>query len=156
MSGLPITFEFLKQRCTVAVTTGCWEWTGRLTDKGYGIFTRRRSGRKKQLRAHRMMWFVLNGPTHLNVLHHCDNRKCLNPDHLFIGTQADNLRDMRMKGRYRNGSAFGETNGTAKLKVADVTIIRASDETGVVLARRFKVSESAISKVKLHRMWKHI
>lgn len=78
------------------VDTGCWEWIGS-TVTGYGKF---RDDRKMVL-AHRMSFLVFNGdiPMNMQICHKCDNRKCINPDHLFIGTQLDNIRDCVAKGR---------------------------------------------------------
>lgn len=79
---------------------GCWEWTGRLSDDGYGMFNYNR----KRFLAHRFSWFLHRGawPTKPYVCHHCDNPKCVNPDHLFEGTAYDNNHDAISKGRIRH------------------------------------------------------
>lgn len=78
--------------------SGCWEWTGRIKPRGYGAI----SIDGKEYLAHRAAWIITNGfiPKGFYVCHHCDNRKCINPDHLFIGTQRDNVQDCISKGRF--------------------------------------------------------
>lgn len=77
---------------------GCWEWTAGLNDSGYGMFP---LWPRPAERAHRFSWHQHRGaiPDALCVLHRCDNRKCVNPDHLFLGTRGDNIRDCFGKGR---------------------------------------------------------
>lgn len=79
---------------------GCWEWQAKRFDNGYGSFA---VSRNKNQGAHRVAWELTNGPipAGMSVLHHCDNRPCVRPDHLFLGTQLDNMRDMLAKGRQR-------------------------------------------------------
>lgn len=80
----------------------CWEWAGgRNQGTGYGFF----SVRSRTIGAHRAAWEVANGPipAGIDVLHRCDNPPCVRPDHLFLGTHRDNMRDMRAKGRWSNG-----------------------------------------------------
>lgn len=82
----------------VEVTSHCWEWTGSKTDRGYGKII----VEKKQCKAHRVSWVIYNGeiPNDLHVCHHCDNPGCVNPVHLFLGTNNDNIQDKVKKGRH--------------------------------------------------------
>ena len=86
-------------------TDSCWEWTAGLLHNGYGSF----SYQKKTYRAHRFSWELVNGkiPIGLHVCHKCDNRKCVNPEHLFLGTNADNTNDRQVKDRQAKGIKNG-------------------------------------------------
>lgn len=81
----------------VEKTESCWNWTGSMRENGYGQF----SLANKPIKAHRVSWLIFNGiiPTNKYILHKCDNRKCVRPDHLFVGTQKDNIADMICKKR---------------------------------------------------------
>ena len=89
--------EYLLNHIKINQNTECWEWTGKLTTQSYGFLYV--DGKFKT--AHRAMWEVCYGEigNGLGILHKCDNTQCINPDHLFIGTPADNAKDMRLKGR---------------------------------------------------------
>lgn len=133
--------------------SGCWLWTGSLRN-GYGqINAGGRGGRV--LYAHRVAWEAEHGaiPASLCVCHHCDTRACVNPAHLFLGTKAENLSDMRAKGRDRN---TGTRNPYARLSSDAVQEIRGSSERGSVLATRYGVTNSAIYAVRRGRTWRHV
>lgn len=100
--GLPVMPRFWSQ---VEKTAGCWNWTGALNTHGYGHIR----VHSKWAPTHRFSWELSNGliPDGLSVLHHCDNRRCVRPDHLFLGTALDNVRDMHAKGRDRHSRARG-------------------------------------------------
>lgn len=131
----------------------CWEWTGNLTAKGYGAV--RIKG--VTFSAHRLSWLLFNGGglTKLQVLHKCDNPKCINPDHLFLGTNADNLADRQKKGR----QARGETHHKSKLTEDGVRMIRKQVSQGVKIkeiAYRVGVDISTIYNIINRKIWKHI
>lgn len=94
------------------VSPGCWNWIACTNPKGYGQFT--------QLRAHRVSYELYVGPIPegLSVLHKCDNRRCVNPDHLFVGTQDDNMKDMKRKGR-KIGVLHKDRRGPGRTKLSE-------------------------------------
>lgn len=146
----------------VKKTSGCWIWIGRKTRRGYGSFVP--SGRRLQVGvrrtgAHRQAWELERGPIPKgkDVLHKCDNPPCVKPDHLFIGTQLDNMRDMDRKDRRRWKAAPGEANGNSKLTAIDVHAIRRlilrGGLTRAAIADRFGVSAPMISYIASGKNW---
>lgn len=129
--------------------SGCWLWAGCVDRKGYGEFRFR--GRSQF--AHRVSFILHHGEIAkgLCVLHRCDNPSCVNPEHLFLGSVADNNDDMRRKGR----QASGTRNGQAKLTPSQIAIIRKSTAPQKALAREFGVNQSTISDVRCKISWKH-
>ena len=129
------------------IMSECVIWT-RAVSNGYGMM---RVG-SKTIRAHRAAWKERNGeiPIGICVLHRCDNKLCVNPDHLFLGTILDNVAD-RVK---KNRSAKGVKNARSKLNDCAVSHIRQSTEPVATLAEKFNVSGSTIRHVKARRFWK--
>lgn len=144
----------------------CWEWKGMRFRNGYGgILSTHVNGKHRTLLAHRVSYEMSNGPIPegLCVLHVCDNRKCVRPDHLFLGTAADNIHDMIAKGRAAvvDGARYrGELNPSAKLTEEQVRVMRSEYVPRVVtrshLADKFGVSLPLVDKILGGRVWKHI
>ena len=134
---------------------GCWEWRGSKYRNGYGRF----SLGDKWRSAHRVAYelFVGSIPDRLFVLHKCDNKACVRPDHLFLGTQADNMTDMKVKGRSNGGPPFGEGNGKAKLNETQVRHIflecKLRKANRKQLADKYGVSRSAIRDIATGKSW---
>lgn len=128
----------------------CWVWTASSTGVGYGGF--RLNG--KTQKAHRLAWTESNGPIPegLNVCHRCDNRRCCNPAHMFLGTHADNARDRNMKGRQMKGRG----SPLAKLSEEAVRDIRSSPLGHKKLAEKYRVAPSLIISVRQRKAWRHI
>lgn len=149
----------------VKKTDSCWNWTGATGGSGYGQFW---IG-DRNIPAH---WFLMpEWPTSkTEACHKCDNKLCVNPDHIFIGTRSDNMRDMVSKNRHNTRPGCltmlkvrhvrrGESNHEAVLSNADVAIIRAINKRyglGRVIASYFGVSETVISGIWLGKRWTHI
>lgn len=133
---------------------GCWEWQGTITRDGYG-----RLGKQS---AHRHSWTIYSGPipNGMLVCHHCDNRRCVNPGHLFLGTPLDNSRDMVAKGRSPkwNGQRRGAGNPRANLDEHMVRQIRRlrGRITLRELGKKFGVNHSTISDIFQGRTWTHV
>jgi hypothetical protein len=110
--------------------------------------------------AHRVSWTLHNGaiPNGLHVLHHCDNPQCVNPAHLWLGTNADNMRDMIRKGR--GNVAGGEDHGSAKLTEKQVIEIRERYAAGNItqheLGNEYGISKQTIGEIIRREIWKHI
>ncbi len=148
---------------------GCWIWTGSIKDEyHYG----RISVGKKDVLSHRYSWIVNKGPIPhgLCVLHKCDNPQCVNPDHFFLGTQAENIMDMFSKGRNptpkRGKDSYlstinktGEKNLSSKLTESQVIDIRSLYDSGIgyrPIAGRFCVTYQNIKHIVMRKTWKHI
>ena len=140
----------------------CWPWLRTIAagpSGGYGVFCV--GGRNRK--AHRVVWEISFGPIPAGagahgtcVCHRCDNRRCVNPSHLFIGTHSDNMRDMFAKGRCLRA---GDAHPAAKVTEKDVLAIRAASATGESqssLAKRYGVTVANISLIRRGVTWSHV
>lgn len=135
----------------------CWNWMGRRFRRGYGIFCVEYHGKRREITASRLAYALHSkaDPAELVVCHTCDNRACINPAHLFIGTHQDNIADMIAKGR----QCRGKDKHSAKMTEQDVLDIREEYRNGVwpsVLAKRYGVSSKTIKRNAKGLKWKHL
>ena len=140
-----------------APDSDCLEWQSTKDAQGYGRFSMYIDGKQKWFSAHRLVWEWAMGPipTGLCVCHRCDNPSCVNLEHLFLGTHKDNALDRDRKGRRL--PPLGESNGRARLSVADVIDIRrnANPDRGA-LAGRYGVSRGHINAIIARRTWSDV
>ncbi len=134
----------------------CLEWMGTLKNNGYGQFKKLN---KKWFHAHRLSYELFIGqiPEDICVLHKCDNRKCVNPEHLWLGTKKDNTQDMIKKNRKIIIPLKGERNGRAKLKENDIILIRKlySEEMNCTqLSKIYNVAISTIDRIVRNKSWR--
>jgi len=134
------------------LNSDCWLWEGGTSGKGYGQVW----NEQKQEKAHRAAWKLYRGeiPKGLCVCHSCDTPLCVNPNHLWLGSQAENIRDMHAKGRGKQQN--GEAHHNAKLTEEDVRAIRASLQSSRKLALIFNISSSQVSRIKHREHWKYL
>lgn len=152
ISSLNINIDFFNSKIDKSKgNLNCWNWTGSFHNQGYGTF----KINKKNYLAHRISFYLMYVEL-INskpfVCHSCDNRKCVNPIHLFSGTAKDNNQDCKKKGRTLRGSKATFT----KLKKEDVIEIRkliSSGEKYKKIALKFNISESNICSIKIRRAW---
>ena len=129
----------------------CWPFR-RLTPHGYGRISVGASSATRH--AHRVAWIERHGPipSDLVVCHKCDNRACVNPAHLFLGTQAQNIADKVAKDR----QAKGEGNGSAKITESDAREIFRAEGRQADIGKRYGITQSQVSLIKLRKKWGHI
>ena len=143
----------------------CWEWMGTIRSTGYGIFHHGNI----RFQAHRVAWVISNGPvaTELDVCHICDNRSCVNPDHLFVGTRKENMRDAINKGRmtFQTNPEIvrrGVDHSMAKLTEDQVRAIRLVCIPNHRLfncknvARLCNIDKSVVADIVAGRLWKSV
>ena len=169
-SGVARFWSKVNRAAETGPSGDCWEWTGYHNAQGYGSF----GIGSKVFRAHRVAFILENGPIPdgLHVLHTCDNPECVNPDHLWLGTNADNAKDRDNKGRQvtptgenhgthtmPESTCRGEKNGIAKLTAVEVLEIRKRYATGGhsqrELAKAYSISQRQIGRVVRGEGWAH-
>lgn len=144
--------------CKVIRTNNCWEWMAS-TDGHFGYGQCKFRGTVQ--RAHRIAYTITYGeiPEGFCVLHHCDNPRCVNPAHLFLGSIAENNQDMFCKGRASGGSLKGMTNPRAKLSEENVHQIRSllrGRLTYRAIGNMYGVERQAIKQIARGKYWKHL
>ena len=141
----------------VVKSLGCWEYIGNIKEGKYGTIGVGGKYNNKNVYAHRLSFFLSNGflPDDLSVCHKCDNPKCVNPDHLFLGTTQDNVNDMVKKGR----QTFGSRNPRAILsdsKIIEIINLWNNNETIKDISLKFNTSRANVCTIINRNSWKHL
>lgn len=139
-----------ESKYTTEPNSGCWLWTSYINESGYGATT----WHNKRILAHRLAWTLFKGkiPEGLYVLHKCDVPCCVNPDHLYIGTDEQNKMDSITRKRH----VYGDRHPDAKLKSVDIPAIREDPRPILEIASDYNVSYRTIYRVKARTSWKHV
>lgn len=146
--------DAFKERTCENDLTGCIEWTGSSDARGYGQMRINR----KAVKAHRYAWERINGPIENGLLirHKCDNPKCVNINHLELGTHKDNVDDMDKRGRRVNNQPKGSDCHASKISESDVRKIIVDPRRQVDIAQDYGISQAVVSKIKLRQAWRHV
>jgi hypothetical protein len=134
--------------------SGCWEWTKSKHRQGYGNFMYK----MKHCLAHRVAWLLFKGVLKEKdvICHKCDNTSCVNPDHLFLGTQKDNMKDMFLKHRKDHKGIKHPKHRLTEQEFLEIRKLINEGLTQEVIAQKFKITNSQVGSIKHRRTWKHI
>lgn len=160
--------ERFSSRYEVDEKTGCWNWTGHKNVKGYGVIAGVINGKRyvpkgRQMLAHRASWIIHKGDIPKGdsyhgkiVMHKCDNPSCVNPEHLSLGTQSDNVLDMVKKGRKVSGTPSGIEHWRSSIKEqADIDLICSTKGQTKALAEKYGVDVCTIKRIRNRNGIKH-
>jgi len=137
----------------------CWNWTGYLTTYGYGEFGPRIKNVRYRMLAHRASYMLENNhsiPKGLCILHKCDNRRCVNPKHLWLGTKLENSQDMVNKGRSAKGIKNGGGNRLNSQQVKEIKVRLQNGDQQKDIAKEFGISKSMVCFIAKGRNWSHV
>ena len=140
---------------TKRVESGCLEWQASVRRGGYGQFN---TGNGRIKCAHRFAWELVNGeiPKGMFVCHTCDNPRCVEVSHLFLGTPLDNTIDMVDKGRHKKVCLKGTTHGMSKITDKEALQIFNAEGTNIDIALEYGISNQQVSNIKLKKSWTHV
>jgi hypothetical protein len=150
--------EHLLGNCTVDIVAGCWNWTGSMFDNGYGKFKNKYMNNGKAIPASRASWMILRSVNIGRwdfVCHKCDNRRCINPDHLFLGSGADNMSDCSQKRRINHGENRPQSKLTEK-NVIEARQLRQQGMGWKWLAERYGVRQYCVISAVTGKTWAHV
>jgi len=143
-----------RTKFVINAETGCWDWTASKGTKGYGQFSTGTRETQKIEMAHRVSWTLFRGPIPEGlVVRHICRHKCVNPDHLELGTVAENNKDMVRDGTSCRGARNGQTKLTAE-QVQDIR--RREGEFQYSLAKEFGVSQALVGLIRSGKRWSHL
>lgn len=151
----PLTIDYFRYRSEIDPETGCWNWQNAVAWNGYGVM---KTG-GKAARAHRISFICATGQEigpDTDICHRCDNRRCVNPAHLFAGTRSDNMADCSRKGRLKMPFLSGEACPAAKLTPEQVLSIREDQRSQRELGRVYGVDKGTIAAIKSGKTWASI
>lgn len=140
----------ITDRVSIDPITGCWNWTGKLALNGYGRFELN----GKQMYAHRAHWAMHNGeiPEDNMICHHCDNRKCVNLHHLYMGTAQSNMDDAKNRNHMPHGEARRDRKLTA-VQVAEMRTLFGS-MSDIEIGRKYGVHDATIYNIRKGKRWR--
>jgi HNH endonuclease len=158
MNTVETPLEHLMENCIVDIVAGCWNWSGSMFDNGYGKFKNKELNSGKPIPASRASWMILRcsdiGRWDF-VCHKCDNRKCVNPDHLFLGSGSDNMSDCSQKRRINHGEDRPQSKLTEE-NVIEARQLRQQGMGWMRLAKRYGVHQNCVISAVTGKTWAHV